>query len=789
MAVKKKDIVEELIGKIVNDNEFRELITFQTTIEAKPPVYGKFNELLDRRIVSALKERGINRPYLHQEAAVSGVLDGRNIVIVTPTASGKTLCYNLPVLNAIVKNSETRAMYMFPTKALSQDQLKELEVLIDKIGLPIKTFTYDGDTPDSARQAVRAQGNIIITNPDMVHQGILPHHTKWQKLFRNLKYIVIDELHTYRGVFGSHLCNVIRRLKRICSFYNSSPQFICASATIANPKELAEMLTEEEVELINQSGAPRAKRHFIFINPPVVNKQLGIRMSPLTISRKISRTFIEKDVQTIVFTGSRLQVEVLTKYLKDIFDRKRIKEGKIRGYRGGYLPLRRREIEKGLREGSIKGVISTNALELGIDIGELDVCLMAGYPGSVASTWQQAGRAGRRKGSSASFLIAGSRPTDQYIILNPEYFFEASPEHGRINPDNLLILVSHIKCAAFELPFKEGENFGMEDLMEILDYLVEEKVLNKSGDLWHWMNESYPADNISLRSASAENFVIIDQSQQNRVLAEVDYDSAPMVIHEGAIYMIEAKQYHVDKLDFDNRMAFVHEVDTDYYTDAMSYTNVKILDVFESDNEEELLYEHGEVHVLTHVSGFKKIRFYTSENVGYGDVVLPDNEMITTSYWFTMNQDLFDALGFNRQQAVDAVYGVSYALQYISAIAMMCDVRDLGRAVGDKSAKWQAYAGMTGSIQFLSFNNGKPDKISILEFTSFQPTIFIYDKYPGGVGFSRPLWLMRKKLLADALQLIERCPCISGCPSCVGAIIEIGEECKGNAVRLLRRLV
>lgn len=773
--------IEKLIERAAK--KFRDLITYSTVLYERPAIYGEFPDSLDKRLTKALYSRGIQKPFIHQEQAIEHALAGRHEVVVTPTASGKTLCYNIPVLDIMLKQPETRALYIFPTKALSQDQMKELQEIIDCLDMPIKTFTYDGDTPDSARQAIRALGNIIITNPDMLHQAILPHHTRWQKLFANLRYVVIDEVHTYRGVFGSHVCNVLRRLKRICSFYKSRPAFICTSATIANPKELTERLLEESVELVRTNGAGQARKYFFFINPPVINHDLGIRASPITVARKLARVFIEKDIQTIVFAKSRLHVEVLTRYLKDVFDKNPAKDEKIRGYRGGYLALRRREIEKGLRDGLIKGVVCTNALELGIDIGRLGVCLMSGYPGTIASTWQQAGRAGRRHTSSAVFLIASSLPTDQYIIQHPDYFFSSQTEHGRINPDNLLILVSHIKCAAFELPFHEGETFGKENLEEILAYLAEEGVVNKSGSLWHWMTDSYPADKVSLRTPSAENFVVVDSADSRNIIGEVDYSSAPLVIHQGAIYMVEAKLYHVDRLDFVKRMAFVREVKTDYYTEAISYTKVKILDEFQSAGNGKVTYEHGEVHVLTHVSGYKKIKFYTSENVGYGDVNLPDNEMITTSYWFTLESSIFESLGFNREQAVDAVYGLSYGLRHICAIAVMCDVGDIRHAVGDKSAKWQAAQNRTGRLTFYSFNNCMPVEVSLDEFDKFQPTVFIYDRFPGGTGFSQTLWQLHNHLLSETLSLIQVCPCQSGCPSCVGAL-----ENKTNALTLLEYL-
>ena len=420
-----------------------------------------FNEGIDERLRDILCQRGIDHLYTHQAMAIDHALGGRHVVITTPTASGKTLCYNAPILSTILRDPSTRALYLFPTKALAQDQLAELHDLSDQLSrrsdLDIGVFTYDGDTPQDARRAIRGRAHIVLSNADMAHSGILPHHPRWAKLFENLRYIVIDELHAYRGVFGSHLTNVLRRLRRICQHYGSSPTFICSSATIANPRELAEALVEQPFELVSESGAPRGEKYFLFVNPPVVNEQLGIRRSYLAETRRIATEFLKRKLQTIVFAQSRLATEILTTYLKDDFGGPPGSAEEIRGYRGGYLPQRRREIEKGLREGTVRAVVSTNALELGIDIGALDACVMAGYPGTIAATWQRAGRAGRRSTRSAAVLVASSAPIDQFIVRNPSYFFDASPEHALINPDNLHILLDHVKCAAFELPFKSDE--------------------------------------------------------------------------------------------------------------------------------------------------------------------------------------------------------------------------------------------------------------------------------------------------------------------------------------------
>src|SRR5712691_4617229 len=477
-----------------------------------------FPAALDDRLKQALQLRGIDRLYTHQAEAIDHALAGRHVVVVTPTASGKTLCYNAPVLNAILQDPSSRALYLFPTKALAQDQLAELQAMCETIdrasGEQIGVFTYDGDTPQDARRTIRSRAHLVLSNPDMVHSGILPHHPRWAKLFENLRYVIIDELHAYRGVFGSHLCNVLRRLRRICRHYGSNPVFLCSSATIANPRELAERLTEQPFELVDKSGAPRGEKLFVFVNPPVVNQQLGIRRSYLSETRRIASEFLKRNLQLIVFAQSRLSTEILTTYLKDDFEGIPGAPETIRGYRGGYLPTRRREIEKGLRDGHVRAVVSTNALELGIDIGALDVAVMAGYPGTIAATWQRAGRAGRRAGKSAAVLVASSAPLDQFIVRNPSYFFEASPEHALIDPDNLHILVDHVKCAAFELPFGTTEEFGKHNLQEVLAILEESGFVHRAGDgdngTWQWTNESYPADAVSLRSISSDNFVVVD---------------------------------------------------------------------------------------------------------------------------------------------------------------------------------------------------------------------------------------------------------------------------------------
>jgi DEAD/DEAH box helicase domain-containing protein len=732
--------LEQMLDYFRASDNIMKNITSWVEIPAREAQYSDFPECLDKRLVAALEKRGVHKLYTHQASAVAEVGKGKDIVVVTPTASGKTMCYNLPVLNAILKDEESRAIFLFPTKALSQDQTSELHELITEAGIDVKTFTYDGDTPQSARKAIRQAGHIVVTNPDMLHSGILPHHTKWTKLFENLKYIVIDEVHHYRGVFGSHLANVIRRLMRICEFYGSRPQFICCSATIANPAELAARITGREMVLVDNNGAPSASKHILFYNPPIVNKELGIRKSSLLEAKNLAEALIRNGVQTIVFTRSRLNVEVLVTYLKEIFHGK-MDNNKVRGYRGGYLPNLRREIERGLRDGSITGVVSTNALELGIDIGALEACIVCGYPGTIASTWQQAGRAGRRNGVSATILIASSSPLDQYIINNPDYFFGKSPENGLINPDNLVILYNHMKCAAFELPFTDDEKFGVETTQEILSYMADARILRHVGGRWHWMSDVFPADEIGLRNASNENFIIIDITEaKHKVIAETDRFSAPMLVHEEAIYIHEGQQYQVEKLDFDDKKAYVRRVNVDYYTDANLAVDLKVIDVFREDNSKAVSRNCGEVMVTALVTMFKKIKLHTHENIGSGPVDLPELEMHTTSYWFSLPEDIPE--GMKQSDVENGLLGMSNILANAAPVYLMCDPGDI-RVVHQVRST----------------------------FTQ-RPTVYIYDSCPGGVGFSEKLYELHEELFSTAETMIRQCGCETGCPSCVGPLNE-----------------
>lgn len=729
--------MSEIIDTLTQDTEFREQIAHWHTIPPKAAKFAGFPERLDERIKLALEQRGIKELYTHQVSAFEATREGKNVVAVTPTASGKTFCYNLPVLQAILEEPRSRALYIFPTKALAQDQKSEINEFIAELGVPINSYTYDGDTPANIRQAVRQAGHIVITNPDMLHAAILPHHTKWVALFENLKYIILDEVHTYRGVFGSHVANVLRRLKRICAFYGSEPQFICTSATIANPQELTEKLTGTRMQLVDNNGAPTGTKHFVFYNPPVVNQPLNIRRSSTLEARKIASLFLKNHIQTIVFARSRVRVEILLNYLQQLVQ-KELGPKSIRGYRGGYLPKERREIEQGLRNGEIMGVVSTNALELGVDIGQLQACVLNGYPGSIASAWQQAGRAGRRQSESLVVMVASSSPIDQYVIQHPDYFFQRSPERAQMAPDNLIILVDHLKCAAFELPFKEGELFDGVEVEEILTFLTEEQVLHYRRGTWYWMNDSFPAHNISLRSASQENVVIIDQTDvaNVRVIGEMDRFSALTLLHEEAIYLHQGTQYQVEKLDYEEKKAFVREVDVDYFTDANLAVQLKVLEIDEQKSIGSVAFGYGDVMLNAMATIFKKIRFHTHENIGSGPIHLPEEELHTNAAWISLPEKWTEELG---QEALEhSLTGMAHVLRHVAPLFVMCDANDLHVVPQMKAVH------------------------------SDQPTIFLYDRYPGGIGLSQQIYTDIQIVLREAEQVVRACPCASGCPSCIG---------------------
>lgn len=718
---------------------------------------------IDPDLIAGLQKRGVSKLYSHQADAISCALAGRNSVIVTPTASGKTLCYNVPVLNKIINDPSSRAIYLFPTKALAQDQLSELYELIGELKLDVRTFTYDGDTPPDARVKIRNAGHVVITNPDMLHTGILPHHTKWKSLFENLKYVVIDELHSYRGVFGSHFALILQRLTRICEFYGSKPAFICCSATIANPKELAEELTGQEVELVSQNGAPSSERHILFYNPPIVNSQLGIRRSSLLEATQIAAEAVANGIRTIVFTRSRMNVELLLTYLQNAASKRRIDPSGIAGYRGGYLPNERRAIERGLRDGTVRCVVSTNALELGVDIGSLEFAVLHGYPGSVASAWQQMGRAGRRvlDGKiAAAVMVASSLSLDQFLVNRPAYFFGASPEHARINPLNPYIQIGHIKCSTFELPFRAGERFGKCDTDDALDYLARHDVLHLHDGTYHWQADSYPAASLSLRSATSENFVIHDVTDpaHPRVIGQMDRKSAPTLIFPQAIYLHLGEPYQVQELDHEEMRCYVKRVDVDYYTDGDAAARIEVLDELETRKP----YGWGEVLLATRPTIYKKIKLLTHENVGYGHIHLPEEQMHTTAFWILLPEDKKPAGDENGATAAasaeraDALAGMANLVRTISPLFLMCDRSDIIVHAHERDPHFRC------------------------------PALFVADNIPGGVGLAEALYELGDELLKACGEALSACRCEDGCPACIGANAAEGGGAKRSVARLLR---
>ena len=662
----------------LNPNYMKNIVAWER-FPARPARYGPWPSALDPRLAAAVQRRGIESLYTHQSQAVEAALRGQNVVVVTGTASGKTLCYNLPVLHALLADPQARALYLFPTKALAQDQANELGQFVSALGEPIAVRTYDGDTPQGQRSAIRKAGGVVISNPDMLHTGILPHHPRWADLFANLKYVVLDEVHTYRGVFGSHMANVLRRLRRICAFYGSAPQFVCTSATIANPRDLVEKLIEAPASLVPAAadGSPRAEKHFLVYNPPLTDPALGLRRSYLLEAQRLAGEFLADDVQTAVFARTRNATEVLLMYVRDEAQQRGRDPQTVHGYRGGYLPLERRAIERGLRDGSVRGVVATNALELGVDIGQLGAVVIAGYPGTIASLGQQAGRAGRRAETSAVVLVASAAPLDQYLAAHPRYVFESSPEHALINPDNLALLVDHLRCAAFELPFQAGESFGkFAGVGEVLDVLVEEGELHQSNDQYRWLADQYPAQAVSLRSAGADKIVIQAAEAGGRpvVIGEVDRTTAPVRVHTGAVYLHEGRSFVVEQLDWEAGIAHVKAEEVDYFTQASEAVELEIVNVNDAHEppandaaldapvdaadeaeddgwgpppaalpvisrpagpREPLAHSRawGELLVTAQAASYRLTKRYTHETLGYGQIDLPPRQFQTTGYW------------------------------------------------------------------------------------------------------------------------------------------------------------
>ena len=838
--------LSSLLQALRMDGDFTRNVTAWWRAPARPARVVPLPEHLDARLREALAFRGVTGLYTHQAVALQAAGRGEHVAVVTPAASGKTLCYNLPVLDALLRDPAARALYIFPTKALAQDQLAELNALCT--ALPASPFRaspaaiYDGDTPAAQRRAIRQTARIVITNPDMLHLGILPQHTNWGDFLANLRFVVLDEMHTYRGVFGSHVANVLRRLRRLCRFYDSRPQFVCASATIANPQELAEKLLEAPVTLVGEeeNGAPMGEKHFILYNPPLVDRALGLRRSAVLEAQRLAADFIAHGVQTIVFARSRLTTEVLLTYLREAAQRRGVGPERVRGYRGGYLPTQRREIETGLRSGQVRGVVATNALELGVDIGQMGAAVLTGYPGTIASTWQQAGRAGRRADVSAAILVASASPLDQYLVTHPRYFFARTPEQALINPDNLLILLAHVKCAARELPFREGETFGASDVTPLLEYLAEEQVVKKVGDTWYWLAEGYPAESVSLRAAGADNVAILDVSAgAPRAIGQVDRFSAPLLVHEGAIYLHEGEPYRVEKLDWEGGRAEVRAVAVDYYTEAKSSESVRVLDLFGEEEAGSLRKAHGQVAVVSRATGYRLVKRYTHETLGWGEIALPEQEMHTTAYWLSFPQEVVERLRVAGLWPEEVDYGPNWRQQRDAARARdgyrcrQCgaperpdrehDVHHLrpfrafGYVPGENTAyleansldnlitlchdchqRAEAHARLRSGLAGLAYVLGELAPLYLMcdardlgrvteARSSFNglPTITLYDRVPAGIGLAERLYELHDTLLAAAREAVEGCPCETGCPSCVGPVTEGDADAKRLTLALL----
>ncbi|HVC39215.1 MAG TPA: DEAD/DEAH box helicase [Candidatus Dormibacteraeota bacterium] len=803
---------------ILGDPELKARIVLDQVIPAREPTYGPLPADLDQRVRQGLQRHGIGALYTHQVEAIELAMAGQSVAVVTPTASGKSLCYLIPVLDAMAKSPESTAILIYPTKALAQDQLAEIHQLSDAAELELRTFTYDGDTPSGARSALRQAGQIVLTNPDMLHSGILPHHTHWARLFKGLRYVVLDELHTYRGVFGSHVANVIRRLDRICAFYGARPTYICCSATIANPQELAQRLLGRGVELVDRNGAPAPSRRVVVINPPIVEPRLGIRRSAAREATALVPQLVRTGSQTIVFAQTRLQVELLLSHLRQELDRpgvlsQTLAEAQVRAYRGGYLPLERRAIEAGLRSGDVRCVVSTSALELGIDIGRLDAAVLVGYPGTITSTWQRLGRAGRRNEPALQVLITGGGPLDQYLAKHPAFLLERSPEHAFVDPDNLLILAGHLQAAVFELPFRDGETFGPEVAVELLEILQEDGLVHHTGGSWHWAADAFPADAISLRTAAASNVVILDTSVDGqapsqgpqgpfsgssgghsgsgaRVVGELDEWSAPLLVHDDAIYLHQGRQYHVERLDWEERRAYVHPVSVDYYTDADLREGLQVLERMAGplvDEGRRTTRSHGEVRVSVLAAMYRKIRLFTNETVGSGPIRVPERDLQTTAYWCTFPAPV-PVLEGTLEVGLESV---GHVLGQVACFLAMCDRRDLGvvaqvrASVGSITSHPQApepgefFPGDRPSVQ-----PAGPLLASASE-SADAPSVFIYDVHPAGVGLSSRLFDLHPQLLVAAVALLRDCECDSGCPACVGPVAGIEPHAKATALALL----
>jgi len=737
-------------------------ITLDVTSISRRAAHGEIPGWVPGEVRRALDALGIGAPYEHQLEAWEHLHGGRDVIVATETASGKTLCYNVPALSAIAANPDARALYVFPTKALARDQEAAVRLLVSSAGIDAPAIVYDGDTPGEVRRAARGEARILITNPDMLHTGILPHHAAWSSFFSNLELLVIDELHQYRGVFGSHVANVVRRLRRVARFHGSAPRFAACSATIGNPKELARGILGSPARLVSKSGAPAGPRTFVVYNPEIVDPVLGVRQSALKAAARMAGDLVERGVVTLVFCQTRRGVEIALRYLKGRLSRAGRSPDRVRGYRGGYLPSLRREIETSLRGGKLDAVVATNALELGIDVGELDAVVMAGYPGTIAATHQRSGRAGRRQGPSLAVLVAGPSPLDQFLAREPGFLMEASPEVALVQPDNIEVLMDHLRCAAFELPFEPGEVYGdltVEDTSAILECLEEEGDLSVSRGRFHYVAGDYPAARVRLRSVDGKRVVAIDTST-GQPLAEVDLRSARRELHQEAIYQHDGETYLVESLDLEGGRARVTKVEPSYYTTALERVTLEVVETGETRIAGRAPVGRGDVRITEETTGFKKIRFGSGENLGFGQLDLPARTMETEAFWIGAPPGATG--GWKSEEIAAAWEGVAAAMSQVAAFRLMCDPRDIASTVQPGPA-------------------AEP-------FDPGTRAIFVYDAHPGGVGLSERAYEDLEDIAADTVRLIDGCPCPEGCPACVGPPVAGAPPVKELASRLLEIL-
>jgi DEAD/DEAH box helicase domain-containing protein len=717
--------------------DYKQQIVHTEHIRSQKAIFGKLSKPLHPALQARLESSGMSALYSHQVEALNAIFAGKNIIASTPAASGKTLCYQLATLEAILDDKNSHAIYIFPTKALAQDQLRSLKELACPQLLPREAVaTFDGDTPQAERPNIKRRARVILTNPDMLHFAVLPNHQSWSRLLRKLKYVVIDEAHIYRGVFGSHMANVVRRLRRLCTFYGSNLQFICCSATIANPREHAQNLVGLPFEAITEDGSPHGEKYFAFWNPPTIDKANSSRRSPNSEAAFLFHQLMQKNIRSLVFARTRRLTELIYLYTQEqLLPPLR---DKISPYRAGYLPEDRHQIERQFLDGEFLGLVATTALELGIDIGDLDATVLTGYPGSIASAWQQAGRSGRSTGSSLSFLIAQDNPLDQYLMHNPDFFFSKNFDNALINPDNPYILKPHLLCAAWEKPLGEKDKeFFAADIDVVLAELEQEGKLRKLQGRWYPSPAvTYPAQDINIRATAGQNYAIIDVSQ-GCLLETVEASFAFPQIHPGAIYLHQGESYLITELNLAKHIAAAVPASVNYYTQAKEITDIRVVKKVKEKGCQGVKVYLGDVDVTTTVIGFKRKRQFTEEVIGEEPLDLPPQSFFTKALWFDLPQKAIDRIATAGLDFHGGLHACEHAAIGILPLFALCDRNDIGGV----------------STPF------HPD--------TGKAQIFIYDAYPGGIGIAEKGFEIVEKLWQATLKLIKECPCQDGCPSCI----------------------